>query len=567
MNMRSIAAGALLLLATLPLCAQEKLAETIEVHVVNIDVVVTDRAGNPISGLTKGDFEILENGKPQTITNFYEVRPDVTSITAAPVTVAVPPSATPAPAPATPAAVPEDIRARRFVFLVDNYTMQPGQRNSALKAMQKFVDTQMKPNDEASLILWQRKVEMITPLTSDKAELKRGIETISSRSRAGMTIAQEEDEVRKQCNTLLQEAIEHIAGETFPVAWSGCEGGVRSYAESAWGNGKALIGDLRTVVTNFAGIDGRKVFIVAGASLPEHPGREIMIWAVQQFQPYMGGLNLGRAFNEGVSRSQTFSIADTARFANANGVTFYMIDAADYRDLTSAENSRMPADATENFMTFTNTAMAYKALADITGGSTLTGTQNFDSAFQTLARDLTSFYSLGYKPAEGSAGDRKITVRVKKPGLTARARQTFTPKSSEQEMNDRVVANVLHHGASGEWPVRLTAQTPEKSGDLFKLPITIEMDPKITLLPQEEKMVGGFVLYIVVGTRDGAMSKVTRTARKIEMPPAAESQFRAKPMTYTLMLSVRPGENIVSIGVEDQISNETGFARADVTAR
>jgi hypothetical protein len=63
------------------------------------------------------------------------------------------------------------------------------------------------------------------------------------------------------------------------------------------------------------------------------------------------------------------------------------------------------------------------------------------------------------------------------------------------------------------------------------------------------------------------MSKVTRTARKIEMPPAAESQFRAKPMTYTLMLSVRPGENIVSIGVEDQISNETGFARADVTAR
>src|SRR5438552_12690897 len=383
--MRSIAAVTLFSLAALPLFAQEKLAETIEVHVVNIDVVVTDRAGNPISGLTRDDFDLLENGKPQTITNFYEVKPNAAPELNAKVEAMPAPSTTAATAaPALTAStakasapVPEDVRARRFVFLVDNYTMQPGQRNSALKAMQKFVDTQMKPGDEASLIMWQRKTEMITPLTSDKAELKRGIESISSRSRAGMTITEEEDAVRKECNTFLQEAIDHVIGTTFSSSWTACQGSVRSYAESSWGNGKALITDLRSIVSNFAGIDGRKVFILAGASLPEHPGREIMIWATQQFQQYMSGLNLGRAFNEGVSRSQTFSIGDTARFANANGVTFYMIDAADYRDLTSAETSRMATDTTENFMTFTNTAMAYKALADITGGATLTSTQNF----------------------------------------------------------------------------------------------------------------------------------------------------------------------------------------------
>ena len=40
----------------------------------NVDVVVRDRHGNPVSGLTKDDFEVYEEGVKQTITNLYEVR-------------------------------------------------------------------------------------------------------------------------------------------------------------------------------------------------------------------------------------------------------------------------------------------------------------------------------------------------------------------------------------------------------------------------------------------------------------------------------------------------------------
>ena len=53
---------------------QQKLVETIEVRVVNVDVVVRDHHGNPVSGLTKDDFEVFEEGVRQTITNLYEVR-------------------------------------------------------------------------------------------------------------------------------------------------------------------------------------------------------------------------------------------------------------------------------------------------------------------------------------------------------------------------------------------------------------------------------------------------------------------------------------------------------------
>ena len=83
------------------LAAQEKVAETIEVRVANVDVVVTDRTGHPVHGLTKDDFEILENGKPQTITNFYEVG----SAPSLPLTVSTPSSGqTPPPVPQTTAA-------------------------------------------------------------------------------------------------------------------------------------------------------------------------------------------------------------------------------------------------------------------------------------------------------------------------------------------------------------------------------------------------------------------------------------------------------------------------------
>ena len=51
-----------------------QLSESIEVRVVNVDVMVADRDGRPVTGLTKDDFEIFEDKKPQVITSFYDVR-------------------------------------------------------------------------------------------------------------------------------------------------------------------------------------------------------------------------------------------------------------------------------------------------------------------------------------------------------------------------------------------------------------------------------------------------------------------------------------------------------------
>src|SRR3954453_16818045 len=62
----------LAVLAAVPLYAAEgpRMGETIDVSIVNVDAIVTDKQGNRVAGLTKDDFEIFENGKLQPVTNF-----------------------------------------------------------------------------------------------------------------------------------------------------------------------------------------------------------------------------------------------------------------------------------------------------------------------------------------------------------------------------------------------------------------------------------------------------------------------------------------------------------------
>src|SRR5688572_27202269 len=69
--------------------------ERVDVAVASIDVVVRDRDGKLVQGLTADDFEVYEDGKLQPITNFsaFDAR-------AAAVTLATPAPAVEAPSPA-----------------------------------------------------------------------------------------------------------------------------------------------------------------------------------------------------------------------------------------------------------------------------------------------------------------------------------------------------------------------------------------------------------------------------------------------------------------------------------
>ena len=63
-----------------PLEPETQAAITVDVPLVNVDVVVTDNRGTFITGLQKNNFRILEDGVPQSVTNFAPTEAPITIV-------------------------------------------------------------------------------------------------------------------------------------------------------------------------------------------------------------------------------------------------------------------------------------------------------------------------------------------------------------------------------------------------------------------------------------------------------------------------------------------------------
>src|SRR5205085_7819738 len=160
-----------------------------------------------------------------------------------------------------------------------------------------------------------------------------------------------------------------------------------------------------TMLSTLAGVEGKKVMVFAGAHFPDHPGLELFQWVDETFQPYIRDLNPS-TFTQRGRRVLTSSLDNVARHANANGVTLYMIDAADNMKgfIPNAESSGQSVDVSSSFTSYASTLTAFAAVAGSTGGMALTRANGFDLALDTLARDLNSYYSLGFKPEARQEG-------------------------------------------------------------------------------------------------------------------------------------------------------------------
>jgi hypothetical protein len=206
-------------------------------------------------------------------------------------------------------------------------------------------------------------------------------------------------------------------------------------------------------------------------------------------------------------------------------------------------------------------------MAEVTGGVAITRTSNFDLAFDSINRDLSSYYSLGYKPVAEGIVQHKVEVKVKNPDYKVRARQTFIVKSNDEQMSDKTVANLYLGNGSSEWPISVRIGKTKTEGRDFLVPIQVVIPSTVTLIPQEDKLAGGLTMYFATGDARGRTSTVIRVPENLLIPAAIEQTVRAKPFIYQTSLRVRGGENLLSVGVVDRLSGTTGFTRAKFVAR
>ncbi len=182
-------------LAVAALCAQQNLSEDevrlssqpytpkspatlrVQANLVDVRVVVRDSKGEPVASLQQSDFQIFDNGKPQTISAFSV---ENSSRAAASVAAAesTPPAvaANPAPAPAK-AALP-----RRYVALFfDDLNMPMGDLVPARKAAQDFISKNLEPNDRVGIFTSSTSVTL--EFTSDTRKLLDSLAQIRPRLR------------------------------------------------------------------------------------------------------------------------------------------------------------------------------------------------------------------------------------------------------------------------------------------------------------------------------------------------------------------------------------------------
>lgn len=541
----------------LPLSAQKKpsdpelprLVENIDVRVINVDVVVTDKRGNPVPNLKPEDFEILENGVPKPVTNFYEVeggRPKLEAFEKA---------QPQQPAPAKQE-IPDNMK-RRIILYVDNLSLAPFNRNRVFEQAKTFLRTAMRPGDEAMIATYNRSMKVRVPFTRDLAQLESNLDALAKES--GLGIANKSE--RKSTEDRIRDAQSY--DEAVAIA--------RQYASSIEHDLRQGVSSLNALMSTLAGVEGKKVLVLTSEGFPIQPGRE-MFYFIEDQAREKGWSNSTGTMLESMTFDSADEIQKVAKTANANGITVYTIHAAGLSGgmEMSAEYARATSSSVSS-AALSNTTESMQLIAQMTGGVASVNSNNFQGAFERIQKDLDSYYSLGYRAGtERVDRQRYLQVKIKNKDYRVRNRQTFVEKSMFAEMSDRVIANLLYRSKDNDLAIlaRVGSPTPVDDG-LFRIPIDVQIPMEsLTLMPQgESDFVGGFDIYVVVANKDNDMSDVARKQHQIRIPKSDMSKTKGKFYTYTLELLVERGLNKISLGVVDQISNTSGFAREQIIAQ
>lgn len=532
-----------------PAAEMPKLVENIDVKVINVDVVVTDKKGNPVTGLTKDDFELYENREPKLISNFYEVEGKKAE------NVSILPPGAQKPVETLPAdQVNENLR-RRIIFYIDNLSLMPFNRNRVFKEMKEFAKNVMRPGDEAMIATFNRSMKVRTNFTRDPVQIQQTLDTIAGESALG---TQARSETRDFQNRIQDSDNYDTAVST-----------ARQYAESVEHDLRQSVSSLNGLMSTLAGVEGKKILVLTTEGFQIQPGRE-MFYLVDEIAREKSW-PAGGTMLEGMSFNANELIQSVAKTANANGITMYTLHAgglgASMENSLAERDKPIPYSVTSAALS--NSTESLQLLAEMTGGLASINTNNFAGAFKNIVRDLDSYYSLGYRAGtERVDRQRSLEVRVKNKNYVVRSRQSFVEKSTYAEMTDRVIANLLYKSKANDLNVRVKINTPIPSDDLFRVPVEIQIPMEsLTLLPQGETYMGGFTIYVAVANKDNDMSDVAQKQQQLRVPAADMQKTKGKYYTYAMDLLMEGGVNRVSIGVVDDVSNVTGFDRQQVIAK
>ncbi len=375
----------------------------ITTKLVQFDAVVTDKDGNQVRDLNIADFEVLQDGKPQKITNFSYINTE-SPAQSSPVTTIKNGKNVVLP----PARVRPEISGRILTFIVDdgNCTASQIGMTAAREALIKFVNEQMLPNDLVSIYQTRGGSSLLQQYTSDKTQLMRAARRIRWYPPQGSCVSYNgdffeptrEDSTGKRTG---QGSFETDANRK-----------TREQIEDSIRDNQAVgtIGVIRYVVRGLGKISGRKVVFLLSDGLPLRT-------------------------REGINRQAFDALRDLTDAANRASVVFNTIDVRGGISYSPQGNDEGGSAVEKRIREVRVTRDGLFHLAEETGG-VFYKEQNFlDVPIRRALSLEKGYYLIGYEPDDETFKSKdfnKIEIKLKRPDLKISSRAGFLGRTDNE---------------------------------------------------------------------------------------------------------------------------------------
>lgn len=524
--------------------------ETIQVRVVNLEVVVTDRQGNPVTGLKPADFRLLVDGKPRPIEYFTEI---------------VGGHAEELPAggglTATPAVSPgEDIGTSYLLFIDDFFSIRRD-RDRVLREIAQDLPV-LGPRDRMAIVAFDGKsLDMITTWSQSPAELDRALKLAMRRDALGLQRLMERRQV--DFDRVLELAgapvtnvndvtpAPSIVRSSFTDRLTPVEQQYVSRLSNQLGEAVAAAS---AALRGFANPPGRKVLLLLSGGWP-------MLPALYTVGSYSNLRWIYESTREG--QSLYVPLIDTA---NRLGYTIYSVDVPGFEGTAgvSADQSAPIAGQLESDTSVIREREAdstLRLLASSTGGKALINAAR-DHALERSFEDTRSYYWLGFTPPhEGDDRRHDVRVEVTNPELRVRSRSSYLDSSRSTEATMAVESALLFGNPPGSGNLPLKVGKVRHKGRYVEVPVTMAIPTDLlTILPQGKRF-GASVeaRFAVIDERgDRAPIPMLPLEFTFDRPPPA-----GRYVTYETRLKLRSRQHELVVGVLDPASGRllTGTAR------
>lgn len=516
----------------------------ISTTLIQLDVTVTDKKGNPITDLKPEEVEIYENGKRQEISNFTFI-PYVK--TAVPKLKTKPdPNSPPIPSILKPNEV-----KRTIALIVDDLSLSFGSVYFTREAMKRFVDEQMQEGDLVAIIRSGAGIGALQQFTSNKQQLHAAIEKI-------------------RWNPLGTGGISAFA----PI-----EAGLQSEAPASTDDApqqqdaQRELDNLRESIFS-SGTLGAVNYVIRG--MRELPGRKSVMLFSDGFKLIVTD---GSGFN-GTSRSLD-AMKALVDLANRSSVVIYAIDPRGLQTIgLSAEDNTtdMTSDQIEGVLSarrkeLWDTQEGLQVLARETGGLSFVNSNDINYGLQRMLDDQ-SYYLVGYQPDSDVFDPKKrkfnkLSIKVNRKDAVVRYRSGFFGISDEERATvpstsprDQILKALLSPFGVNDISLRLNAlfeNTPK--GSFVKT--LLHIDARSLKYAQDKNGVRKAVFDVVAMSFGENGQPVNQIAKEFTLTVNStdEKDIPERGMVYYFAFPVKsPGGYQYRVALRDAQSGAIGSA-------